>query len=658
MCGICGILGENQQRGIERMVSAMRHRGPDDSGIVREDGIALGMTRLAIIDLSPNAHQPMSNSGGSIWIVYNGETYNFQEERELLRKKGYSFKSTSDTEVVLSMYEEYGDDFVLRMRGMFALAVYDKRRGPGKERLLLARDHLGIKPLLYARVGSAFLFASELKALVASRLVEPRIDPVALKSLLANGSVYQPRTMLAGVQMLLPAHRLIIESGRERIERYWFFGLDRRPGQRSKPYSELIDQVGDLLTDSVQRQLVSDVPVGAFLSGGVDSTFLVGLMTRVAGRRIKTFSVGFEAEGKSIDESCEAERSAGFLGSDHRRLVVRGADVRDHIKKIVNGLDQPSVDGVNSYFVSSAARETVTVAISGTGGDEVFAGYPWFGQMVQYNLQAGKGRLRGADDSVLRKMAHYPFLSWLFGAQAEVSHDGKELDGFLRRYGSIYQIFGAEGSVEILSPETRHMAGDGDSLAEDLRAIDELPFATTVDRVTALCLRGYTNNQLLRDIDAVSMSHSLEVRVPYLDVPLIDLAFSLPSSAKLGDLKTGINPYRATYRDMGSKKVLIDAGRKMGILPEGIDCQPKRGFGMPFDHWLRGPLRDVLEDSLSAEATRKRGLLDVKNVGRLKERFLQGKIDWSRPWLAMMTELWCREVLDSIDKGGLCERRI
>jgi asparagine synthase (glutamine-hydrolysing) len=629
------------------MVAAMRHRGPDDSGIVESGNVRLGMSRLSIIDLSPNAHQPMCNPEGTIWIVYNGETYNFKEEREILIRKGYSFKSASDAEVVLKMYETYGDDFLLRMRGMFALAILDKRRGAGRKRLLLARDHLGIKPLLYARVGSTFLFASELKAILASGLVKPEIDPIALRMLLTYGSVCQPRTMLRGVNMLLPAHRLIVELGKERLERYWSLSLDRHLGMRTRPYDDLVDEVGARLSESVRLQLVSDVPLGAFLSGGVDSTFLVGLMTRVAGRRIKTFSVGFEAEGRHIDESGDAERTARFLGSDHTCLVVRGIDVRDQIAQIASSLDQPSVDGVNSYFVSRAARQAVTVAVSGTGGDELFAGYPWFAEMVQYEKEREKQKPKSATRAILTKIARSSLRCRWRGYSPDASFPKSSAPGFISRYGRIYQIFGIEGAVRALSPDINRAADSGYSLESDLSMIDELPGGTPVERVTALCLRGYTNNQLLRDIDAVSMAHSLEVRVPYLDVPLVDLALSLPSSSKIGKVDDGVNPYQASYREMGSKKVLIDAGRKLGVLPEGIDRQPKRGFGMPFDSWLKGPLHDVLEETLSAETTRKRGLFEMNEIDRIKKDFHEGRLGWSQPWLLMIIELWFRKVLES-----------
>src|SRR5437868_10232580 len=286
MCGIAGIWGSDDREAVAAMVGAMYHRGPDDLGTFFDARVGLGMTRLAIIDTTNRGHQPMQTPDGQIMTVYNGELYNFRYERDLLVKKGCEFRSTSDTEVVLRMYEHYGDDFLLRMRGMFALAIYDKRRGPGNERLLLARDQMGIKPLLYAHIGDRLIFASEIKALLASGLISPQIDPVSLELLLTYGSVYQPRTILRGIKMLLPAHRLIVEGGGERVERYWSLGLDRREGLRLRPYEELVEEMASVLEESVRLQMVSDVPLGAFLSGGVDSSLLVALMARqVTGHR-------------------------------------------------------------------------------------------------------------------------------------------------------------------------------------------------------------------------------------------------------------------------------------------------------------------------------------------------------------------------------------
>lgn len=654
MCGICGILGDTTQKNIEAMVLAMHHRGPDDSGIFQDDVIALGMARLAIIDVTPRGHQPMSNSNGSVWIVYNGETYNFQKERAALEARGHVFSSHSDTEVVLRMYEVYDDDFLLRLRGIFALAIYDKRKGYGKERLLLARDPLGIKPLLYTRVGSQFIFASEMKAILASGLVERKIDPEALRLLLTYGSITQPMTAVMGVKMLLPSHCLIIESGKERVERFWKLETNRRDGLKEMPYDELVAEVRSALEESVRLQMVSDVALGAFLSGGVDSSLLVALMSKISRHKVRTFSVGFETEGSHMDETDDAERVARFIGTDHTRVLVTGKDVRDRILHIASALDQPSVDGVNSYFVSLAAKQGVTVAISGTGGDELFAGYPWFINMVkacnrdnQYPLLATAKRLLA---SLVRQSFFDPLAAGRFGGVI----DGVQTwSGFVSRYARVYQIFGAHGTSKILSSEFRSLSRVRREADYDITLADELPSAQPIERVSALCLRGYTQNQLLRDIDAVSMSHSLEVRVPFLDAVVVDLALSLPVNAKLGDISRLSNPEAATYRETGAKKILIDIGR--GLLPEGMDLQQKRGFGMPFDSWLKGHLRDVLEDTLSETTTRNRGFFNEQEVQLLKKDFLAGQTNWPRPWLLMMTELWCREVLDKKPQGqGSC----
>ncbi len=645
MCGICGILGESSPNDIEAMVAALNHRGPDDSGAYHESGIALAMARLAIIDVSSAGHQPMANSDGSVWIVYNGETYNYRSERELLVRKGYSFVSNSDTEVVLRMYEHYGDDFLLRLRGMFALAVYDKRKGIGEERLLLARDQLGVKPLLYSSSGSRLVFASEMKAILKSRLVDRELDPESLRLLLTFGSVPQPLTMVKGVKMLLPGHRLIRENGSEHVERYWSLQTDRIAGLREKPYHELIDHVRSSLEESVCLQMVSDVPLGAFLSGGVDSALLVSLMARNSRHRVKTFSVGFESEGAHIDETDDAERVARHIGTDHTRVVVTGKDVFERVNHIAAALDQPSVDGVNSYFVSLAARQGVTVALSGTGGDESFAGYPWFIQMVVSCARDKKHPLYAAANKLLAAVARNPVFDPLLGSMfGKFIEKARSLSGFVSRYARIYQIFGAVGTSRVISSDFRALVRAGRELASDIVNTDELPESSPLERVSALCLRGYTQNQLLRDIDSVSMSHSLEVRVPYLDTEVVDMAFSLPLHAKLGDVLKVPDAAAATYKETGTKRILVDIGRE--LLPEGMDLQVKRGFGMPFDAWLKGALRDVVEDTLSKGTTSRRGYFDPVAVQDIRKDFYEGRIGWPKPWLLLMTELWCREVLD------------
>jgi len=643
MCGICGIWGVGERASIEAMVAALDHRGPDDRGIFQDERVTLGMTRLSVIDLSTGGSQPMSNAQGTIHLVYNGELYNFQSERQILESKGYSFSSRSDTEVVLQMYEHYGDDFLLRLRGMFALAIYDKRRGPGHERLLLARDHFGIKPLLYARVPGRLVFASELKALLASRLIEREIDPISLRLLLTFGSVTQPRTMLRGVSMLPPAHFMIVEGDSERVERYWSLGTDRHGDLRAQPYEECVAELRRRLEESVRLQMVSDVPVGAFLSGGLDSSLLVALMTKLTSTRVKTFSVGYETEGHEVDESGEAARTAEFLGTDHTRVLVRSTDVRDQLSHIVASLDQPSVDGVNAYFVSRAARSAVTVAISGTGSDELFAGYYWFTDMVREE-SLRKSIARSLIAAVARYPALDPFILMRGGSKLLKA---RNCAGFTTRYATKFTNFDALDAAHLIAPDLRRQAQAGRSPNYDLDAIDELPYGSTVERITGLCLRGYMNNQLLRDLDAVSMAHSLEVRVPFLDPEVADAALSLPESAKIGNGKV-INSGQKSYLEAGTKRILMDVARP--LLPQGFDQAPKRGFVMPFTAWLKGPLQEIFEDTLSDERVRSRGLLDVQKVSAVRRRFTSfpaGQLDWMRPWLLMVLELWCREVLSA-----------
>ncbi len=633
------------------MLAAMRNRGPDDSGTFRDDRIAMGMTRLAVIDVSPAGHQPMSSADGGIWIVYNGEVYNFLEEKQRLERAGHSFRSHSDTEVLLKLYETLGDDFLLRLRGMFALAIYDRRGGAGRERLLLARDPLGIKPLLYADINGALLFSSELKALLASGRVPVEIDADGMRELLTFGSIPQPATAIRSVRMLPAAHRMIVERTGTRLERYWRLGAGRGPGVEAKSYAEMVEMVRTGVEDSLRLQLISDVPLGAFLSGGIDSAILVGLMAKAAVGRVKTISIGFAAEGADIDETSDAKRTAEVFGTDHYREEVTGHDVRSHIANIAGALGQPSIDGVNAYFVSLAARRHVTVAISGTGGDELFAGYPWFRSMVQYVSAEQSGATCSRLAKMRSEFARWPFLDPLVRTRVGGRIDAYRSEcGFLSRFARQHQAMGAPLAARAMGLDIRASASCGRDPALDMLNQDELSEESAVRRVTALCLRGYTQNQLLRDIDGVSMFHSLEVRVPYLDHILTDLALSLPDEAKLGPPETGSLDPGASYRASGAKRVLIDAFRN--LIPAGMDRQPKRGFGLPYAAWLRGPLKEVMDDTLSIASVKKRGLFDSGEVAKIRTRFEAGDAPWTHPWILMMTELWSREVIDSATQGS------
>lgn len=645
MCGICGVWGGRDAGAVEAMVGAMAHRGPDDRGVLADDHVTLGMARLAVIDTTSAGHQPMTNEAATVGIVYNGEAYNFRQERTDLESKGYSFRSSSDTEVVLRLYEHYGDEFLGRLRGMFALAIYDKRRGSGKPRLLLARDHFGIKPLLYTFAQGRLVFASEIKALLASGLASPDIDPEGLRLLLTHGSVYQPATILRGVKMLPPAHRLVVADGHKNLQRYWRLACPHEADFSRASAADLTAQVEQTLRESVRAQLVSDVPLGAFLSGGIDSSLLVAMMAREVSSRVRTFSVGYEAEGRDLDETDEAEETARFISTEHSRVCVGGAEVRELLPHIAWSLDQPSVDGANSYFVARAASRHVTVAISGNGGDELFAGYPWFAltlrDLARWESRPWYAAARSLVAAVLRwrvldSMSALPMGGRLTWARA--------LAGFRSRFGSMYQVFGPAGAAQLLMPELRGEARAGRSLAADLQGLDELPHGTPIQRVSALCLRGYNANQLLRDIDAVSMAHSLEVRVPFLDREVAAVALSLPDQVKIANTAASLPEWGYTYRESGAKRILFDVAKE--LLPPDFDLQRKRGFGMPFGHWLRGPLRATLLDTLTDKRTRERGILVPARVRAEVEDALAGRGSWTRPWLLLMLELWCRQVLD------------
>ena len=652
MCGISGIWNFSDSTIIDSMVSSMHHRGPDDQGIYIDNQVAIGMTRLAVIDIHPSGHQPMSTPDGKIWIVYNGEIYNFRQERQILESYGYSFRSTSDTEVVLRMFEHYGDDFLLRLRGIFALAIYDKRRGVGNERLLLARDHFGIKPLLYIQSGTRFIFASEMKSILSSGLISPKIDPESLRLLLTYGSIPQPRTFISDVKMLLPGHRLIIEKNILRDEEYWAIKADARSQEiMEKSYEELKSFLRISLEDCVQQQMVSDVPLGAFLSGGIDSSILVAIMARTCNHQVKTFSVGFEKGAYFSDETDDAARIAHMIGTDHSRVIITGSDVASHIRHFASALDQPSVDGLNSYFVSLAASRSVKVAISGTGGDEIFAGYPWFIQMEKaeafrknhpWTAQFITGCARFFQKSAFDKWATMDSIGRI------IDHIRKQ-EGFLSGYSRCFLIFPGRTISHLLCSEMMKGVHIGREYSKDISAIKDSSGLSAVKRVSMQTLRGYTQNQLLRDIDAVSMAHSLEVRVPFLDYHIMELALSLPDETKLGDISKISSAYES-YKKTGAKRILIDAFRD--LLPPEIDLQEKHGFGMPFEAWLKGPLQGILEDTLSSESVRKRGLFNADAVQQLKKQFFRSKVSWAQIWLLIIIELWCREVLDKIPFDG------
>ncbi len=645
MCGISGIWGLSDKKSIDKMLDAIKHRGPDDSGSFIDHNVTLGMVRLAIIDTTSHGHQPMISECGNIVIVYNGEVYNYREERNALLQKGYKFHSDSDTEVVLKLYEEYGDDFLTRLRGMFALAIYDKRIPDGRERLLLARDQFGIKPLFYKVKNGKVIFASELKAMIASGLIDKNINHDALRLLFTYGSIKQPQTILKDIFMLMPGHKFVIEKNGRITTQQFIKNMFQKDNSISRlSYIEQENYLFEALTESVRCQLVSDVPIGAFLSGGIDSSLITVIMSQLMSDKVKTFSVGFESEGSGIDESEDALKIADFLGTDHNRVIITGDDFKKSFLHIIKSLDQPSVDGVNSYFVSQAAVKNVTVSLSGTGGDELFAGYPWFVKMLQFDAHF-------LDADVKEKVLSNLFSLKIFDNAALVS--GK-LSGVIERYrsrSSFTSAFGRQYYInelidinKIFTKNILKQMKKGGDLSREYDDIDELRNDSVLNRVSALCINGYLRNQLLRDIDVMSMTHSLEVRVPFIDPVILKIALSISDSAKVSNDVTDKDPYSNTYRELGTKKILINIGKK--YLPKDYDLQPKRGFGMPFDHWMKNNISEYIEDALSYKSVVSRGFFSYEYVNSMYNLFKEGIGSWAQIWLFVVVEYWCREYID------------
>lgn len=577
MCGIAGIVGKcASEVHLGPMVGALARRGPDDHGVWLDPhgGAALGHTRLSIIDLSAAGHQPMTHGEGRFWITFNGEIYNYREVRQELESRGRRFTTHTDTEVIVAGWEQWGVEVLPRLRGMFAFALWDRR----ERSLALVRDRLGIKPLVWAETPDGFVFASELKALLASGLVEPAIEPRGVLDLLATGSVCQPRTMLRGVQSLEPGTCMVRDanSGRRSI-RYWDGSAAvaaLQPELARFSYAEAVQMTRQRLEEACRCHLVADVPVGSFLSGGVDSTAITALMARYVSYPVKTFSVGFDFQGGPPSELAAAGLAARHIGCEHAEIVLTGQEVAAAFGDLVRTLDQPSYDGANTYFVSRAAAAAVKVALSGLGGDELFAGYPHF-EVLQdaqrrvpqwlHAFLCAVDRLwpnRWTYSAALRQMSVPQRYARLRRGLSDV-----ELKAALSV--PLQSCFTAGFVEDYLSPLV-----DNDS--EVLRQVSQVE------------CRHYLRNTLLRDADATSMGHGLEVRPVMLDHLLMEHALALPPAYKI--------------RAGRHKAVLKDA--VADLLPPSLLRRPKTGFELPFGHWLRTVLRERLNAALAGVAAR------------------------------------------------------
>ena len=637
MCGIFGVVGRADRELGERVARAIHHRGPDDSGVwidSTDTPVTLGNTRLAIIDLSPAGHMPMLHASRGMTITYNGEVYNFAEIRAELEQRGHQFSSQSDTEVILNAYAQWGDECVHRFRGMFAFLIWDAPR----QRLFAARDRLGIKPLYWSETDKGLMLASEIKAMLSSGLMNPVLDFHALHHFLTFYAVPPPHTILQGVHVLLPGHYLIWEKGKVTVRQYWDVPTVENGDIMSAGGNvvEIRRELRRLLEESIRLRMIADVPVGAFLSGGVDSSAVVALMARLSGERLRTFSIGFHAEGKHMDERRFAEIVAHRYDTEHNEVVISGGDVAAQLPDFVRAMDQPTGDGLNTYMVSRAAARHVKVALSGLGGDELFAGYRQYRYLLQ-GERAGRlwQRLPGLGKAAARTALRH--LTRVSGRTALAEVPGWLEAGFLSRYLRTRTLF-SEAAKDFLYREDLAKCQHGIAPSIDLLR----PYVVESERdpivkVTRMELKSYLAHMLLRDTDALSMAHSLEVRVPLIDHKLVEFAMRIPGHLKLGHSLVG-SLYGRT------KMVLTDS--LTDVLPEEITRRRKQGFYMPVGAWLRGELQPVVAESLSRESVQRRGLFNPDVVMGLRSDCDAGRGPYMRVWALLMLELWQREFLD------------
>ena len=603
MCGIAGAWTRDADRGraaVEAMCEQIAARGPDDYGLEAvahgSGAVALGNRRLAIIDPSPAGHQPMWDAARRTAITFNGMIYNFRELRERLRAEGESFESDCDTEVVLRAYGRYGADCVRRLEGMFAFAIWDERRGE----LFLARDPLGIKPLYYRHDGDELIFASQVKALLASGLVPTRLDAAGIRTFLAYGAVSEPLTAIEGVSALPAGHTARFRAGRLELDRYWEppAAADARP-----PRSEAVAELRRLLDASVRRHLMSDAPLGVFLSGGLDSSLVAALAARHA-PDLRTLSVAFE--DRELSEERYMRLVAEHVGSHHVEVLLRPEELLESLDHAFEAMDQPTFDGLNTYVVSRAAAQSgLKVAVSGLGADELFDGYGHTRRVSAleeaHRLPEAARRLAGRAAAALPSGSREKLAGWLAGGWPEGS--SYELLRTLFSPGEVDGIATADGMRRL--PRPGRVRRD-----EDVQ-----------HRLSVLDLGNYMKNVLLRDTDAMSMCHSLEVRVPYLDQPLVEWALRLS-----GDVK-------------GPRKALLVAAAG-DLVPREILSRRKQGFALPLARWMRGELREDVDAALRSPPELLVDIVEPAVIRTVWDGYLGDGRRWLRPWALFALSRW------------------
>jgi len=569
MCGISGIYGnELNIEVVQRMNNAMSLRGPDDFGswLNNNKTICLGQTRLSIIDLSENAHQPMQSADLRYTLVFNGEIYNYKEIRlELLNTTDTKFKSDSDTEVILEAWKKWGKSCVQKFRGMFAFAIWDEF----EKVLFLVRDRLGIKPLLYLNVNNQFIFASNLSAILANDLLDKKIKLESLSEYFLYGSVFQPNTMIENVYTLMPATILTYKNGNLTTEKYWEIEKDTSLSNKLAryKYQDLVQMTRNKLEEACKYHLISDVPIGSFLSGGVDSTSITALMAKQSPYKIKTFSIGFENDKYYKNELGEAKKASDFIGTEHYEQVVTSKTLKNSFEEYINGIDQPSADGINTFLVSKLAHKHVKVVLSGLGADEIFAGYDHF------NWLNSKNRFMPTNGNQILSKSYKFFLGLgkvnLYNTTTLSTNEKFNRLRAKLTISDFDQLF----SESILNNK---ISSYGKSYGNSNLNVE------SIYDISLLECNNYLLNTLLRDSDALSMANSLELRPVFLDHELVQFALSLPDNVKV--------------KDGELKSILKDA--TSDLLPKNFTKKPKKGFELPINRWLIEDMRDFVEDAL------------------------------------------------------------
>jgi asparagine synthase (glutamine-hydrolysing) len=609
------------------MCDTIAHRGPDDAGLWSHGPVALGHRRLSILDLSPAGHQPMSCAGGSLWIVFNGEIYNFRELREELEREGVVFRSRTDTEVILRLYRRDGVDCLRRLRGMFAFAIWDAR----EQQLFLARDRVGKKPLVYHADGRGITFASEIKAVLQDPGVGRELDPAAIHHYLTYQSVPAPMCAFRGVRKLPPGHYLVARRGQVRVERWWKLAYApkleaRTPRQERDLEAELLER----LEHATALRLVSDVPVGAFLSGGVDSSAVVAMMCRRAGGPVRTFSIGFDDD--DYDEMAFARETARHFGTAHTEFRVRPSAL-EVLPRLVWHYDEPFADAsaVPTYHVARLAREHVTVVLNGDGGDESFAGYNRYaaGELARRLGPLGPVLGSGAMRALVDLLPH--------GATSASAR--WRLKRFLAPLGMSAPARLAAWQAQI-DPESKQALYSAEFRREvGPAAAEELLYARfreagaddLLDATLYVDVNGYLPDTLLAKVDIASMAVGLEARSPFLDHELMEWAARLPSRLKLDGRRT---------------KVILKRALR-GVVPPGVLERRKMGFSVPVDRWLRGELRELSHDLLLSRRSLERGYFRAEFIQRILREHTVGIRHWhTQIWNLMMLEAWHRQFVD------------